>query len=658
MYGFFKNGLNRWIWDLNARVILFPKVILPIHIINLLTRHNVGINSRLPFHKNSAKKLHKINLQNITNYCCRHQITVPENINRLKVTPNILFSKFLLHNKHPYQIILSFMKSKNLTFVPADKTPHLCILHEQILSTMVNLHLSDTNTYTIIPTSRKEAIDRVLKKAMNSIPQITGKHFTIPSNTTNRTFKILVKLQKPPSEWISYPYIPKSRPIVNDINSITNAACKTILPYLQKIKSQLTYTCSSSLQIIYKLNNLNNDTCLSTYTLATADLENMYTNIDTDILLHILESPTYPLPNKNQFLNLLRHILKYTTFSAQNNFYLQKRGLPMGSCLSSTLANIFLDSYENEIIPRHDNKHPSLPLLYSRYIDDILILAHEKNTPQAIFNELSERTGLKINFQTSNKCITFLDIYLTKNTSGSIITSTHYKFASPVLRPFIKSVQKETKVIVSQLLRIWRTNNHNSTLSAQIQQITKYLITQRIKKHTLQTINKFLAPVNLHLNNSTNRAPLYSCIHNLCPQCQEINQRFSIQIPKIHCIDNNIIASRMPTACSTTVNTIICKTKLLHQWFLSQEENIHNTIELYHNNIATILPIGNLSTNQIQKIHRKFPNITIPQTRLIADEDDPLPVYIYPVVQKPTALYGLPTANRREKLLKNHILRK
>jgi hypothetical protein len=644
------NSLHRTVWNLNTKLILFHKIQLPDHIIHIIDKHNINIHTRIPYHKNSATYLHKQNINHIINICFKRQTTIPHNINILTVSHNNIFSKSLLHKHHPLQIFLTYLKTNDLTLIPADKTPHLGIMRKEVIKTMINLHLSDDTTYQAIPQNRLKAINRVLNKAMSTIPQITKNNFKIPTNTIDRTFKLLIKLQKPNNEWISFPYIPKSRPIVNDTNSITKAASKTILPYLQKIENNSKYTCTSSLQIINIIQELNgNQLDYSTYTLSTGDLENMYTNIDTDTILQILSTPHYQLPNKPIFLNLLRHILKYTTFIALNKIYLQKRGLPMGSCLSGTLANIFLDAFERRIIPKYEHN-----TTYQRYIDDILIISQNQHTPDNIFNEISNATNLKITHTSSNKQVSFLDLYISKDINGSFNISTYFKFASPIQRPYLKNRRKETQVIVSQILRVWRSNNHIPTFSQQITQIKKYLTSQQASIQSIQAIDHFLAPIKL--NSSTPNLTIYNTNHTLCQQCTSASHKWSIKIKKIDKTNNDnnkIIASRRPSTCTMISNTILCKRKLTNIWFISQENSIHNTIELYTSTISNITPIGNLTQKQLFQFSTKFPEIlnTTAQTKLQVDEE--YPIHVYPILNNPQQCYGLPTTNRRERFLKN-----
>ena len=54
-----------------------------------------------------------------------------------------------------------------------------------------------------------------------------------------------------------------------------------------------------------------------------------------------------------------------------NEFYIQKDGLPMGSPISSLLSEIFLQNLESQIIDTIKAKHNIV--FYGRYVDDIYI---------------------------------------------------------------------------------------------------------------------------------------------------------------------------------------------------------------------------------------------------------------------------------------------
>jgi hypothetical protein len=71
--------------------------------------------------------------------------------------------------------------------------------------------------------------------------------------------------------------------------------------------------------------------------------------------------------------------------------------------------------------------------------------------------------------------------------------------------------------------------------------------------------------------------------------------------------NNRIIVSRYPITCTMISNTIVCKKKLTDTWFISQENCIHNTLELYSDSISNITPIGNLTQKQLFLFSIKIP---------------------------------------------------
>ena len=73
-----------------------------------------------------------------------------------------------------------------------------------------------------------------------------------------------------------------------------------------------------------------------------------------------------------QILTLLETVLSQNYLVFQNKIYQPKKGVSMGSPISSTIAEIFLDRLENIHIKQLlDTKKI---IFYTRYVDDILII--------------------------------------------------------------------------------------------------------------------------------------------------------------------------------------------------------------------------------------------------------------------------------------------
>jgi len=85
----------------------------------------------------------------------------------------------------------------------------------------------------------------------------------------------------------------------------------------------------------------------------------------------------------HQILSLIRAVLSQNYFSFQQKIYQPEQGISMGSPISSLIAEIFLQHYEDANIKQLlDSKNVAF---YTRYVDDILVIFDTtKINPHAI----------------------------------------------------------------------------------------------------------------------------------------------------------------------------------------------------------------------------------------------------------------------------------
>jgi hypothetical protein len=615
----------------------------------MIYQQKINVKTRIPFRKESAMFLHTKNIEAINTYCHKYNVPIPPETNFFNSNKHILSSlpiltRNLLTKGHHLSKFTKFLRENKLHLVQADKTPHLCIIDEVLYDHLIDRHIQDQNTYERIPQNRDDAINRVLRKAITDLGKAINCQIKIPTNIKGRPFKILIKLQKPCQDWHRYPDIPKTRPVVSDVGSVTYLAAKAILPFLQKIERKLKYTCTSALSALCRINNLNANAHFKSHILTQADFDNMYTNINTHSLISILKSSTYILPNKIIFLKALELILRYTTFVTKQGTYLQKNGLPMGSPISGTLANIYIDAYERKIIPKYEG------VIYLRYIDDILLITPPNHNPNTILGELEEHTGIKLTAESSQGSADFLDLRLQKDIYGRIITKTFFKFAAPILRPNIPNHKRESKTIIGQFLRVWRNSNDNLSLTNQIIQSLRHLSEEGIPREYMNGIIEFLKPIlipNIYTRN------IFSHKHTVCTHCREIMKRYNIKVEKMFEFGNTVVASKKPMICWHHTGLIIFKHKLSSLWDISNEKSIHWTMNRYSHLASIILPIGNPPATQMGTIMERITPFMREKIRIEKPTEEPYPVYVYPIIHRPTETYGIPTAPRKERLLRN-----
>jgi hypothetical protein len=598
---------------------------------------------------NRAKKLHKINIDIINNFCHRYQLPIPPEIHLLSLTKNLRnqhlpVKKNLLSRQHPLQKFLHYIRDNKIIITAADKTPHLCLLNENTYLMLANQHLQDKTTYAKITSNRARAIRRFMGKQIATLYAKLKKPHPLTTTARDRTFHILPKLNKHIATWPNFPTCPKTRPVVNDSSSITTKACRLILPYLQEIEKQLPHTCQSAIHVLHKIHTFTQQYNIHKYVITTADINNMYTNIQTHTLINILKHTQHNFKHRAPIINFLKYSMKYTTFIFNKSYYLQERGLPMGSPLSSVLANIYMSAFETAIMQQYNNC--TNPPLLLRYIDDILLLTPSMDMATNILTSLSNNTGLEMSHSPSMNQAIFLDLKLIVY-GNTILNTTYYKFASPVHRSFLSNLRKEKSTILSQILRVWRQNNNNHLLTQQLCQIISFLHFQQCPKPIIQEIHRFLHPIQTH-----KQPPQYNANHLLCSLCTQTCKFMNIQVLKFTVIHNTLIASRLPLHCLSACSAILCTTKINNLLFLSPLNSIHDTIHSYYPILSYITPIGNITqyqtNNLLHTIQHLLPSHTIKPCNYN------MPAYIHPILHNASSTYGLPTAEKSLKKISNY----
>ena len=91
--------------------------------------------------------------------------------------------------------------------------------------------------------------------------------------------------------------------------------------------------------------------------------------------------------------------------------YKQVFGLPMGSPISGLFADMVMNELETDCLEKLKSNHDVTPLLYTRYVDDALMIVNKNyiDIVLDIFNSYHERLNFTHELETNNS-INFLDI--------------------------------------------------------------------------------------------------------------------------------------------------------------------------------------------------------------------------------------------------------
>jgi hypothetical protein len=147
----------------------------------------------------------------------------------------------------------------------------------------------------------------------------------------------------------------------------------------------------------------------------TLDIKDLYVNLPTKNLLHITEfwlnGCNHDPVTTEHILYLLKIILKQNYFQYNNQFYQPNKGIAMGSPISGTLAEIYLQ-YLEEIFVKHCLENKEITY-YKRYVYDLLIILDQNkisaDTIYSVINNIDKSLEFKIS-QEENNTINYLDL--------------------------------------------------------------------------------------------------------------------------------------------------------------------------------------------------------------------------------------------------------
>ena len=226
------------------------------------------------------------------------------------------------------------------------------------------------------------------------------------------------------------------RPIVSSLNTITSGVESYLKDLISPINQSCKYSVDSTLSFKAKflefsqIGNFNSEE----HEVVSYDCQSLNTSINLQrvlksILDQIYQDPETFFPKKTKTIKILTEVItkaveipprktledffmailtKYSTFEALNGFFRQINGVSMGGKLSPSLANIFCDMFETDIIEHEINT--GVVLAYYRYVEDIFVVLKKgnKNTLLEKLDNFDNNLGFTIENMANNK-LNFLD---------------------------------------------------------------------------------------------------------------------------------------------------------------------------------------------------------------------------------------------------------
>nr|XP_054766136.1 uncharacterized protein LOC129273118 [Lytechinus pictus] len=127
-----------------------------------------------------------------------------------------------------------------------------------------------------------------------------------------------------------------------------------------------------------------------------------------------------------QVTELLRFVLKSTYFMYNGLFYEQQEGAAMGSPVSAVIANLYMESFEEDA--PHACPPEFSPRIWKRYVDDTFIVTNRSTTDCLLNYVNAQQSSIRFTMETEdNNRIAFLDNIVHRDSEGGLTTTLYRK---------------------------------------------------------------------------------------------------------------------------------------------------------------------------------------------------------------------------------------
>lgn len=395
-----------------------------------------------------------------------------------------------------YQAISSLRDDANIIIRSADKGGSIVVMDTFLYNREVYRQLNDVKYYRRID---KTVSDLNILKINDIIYRIYDKGFISEKQCSYllcdikpraRNFYLLPKVHKEKSKW-THLRMPPGRPIVTCCGTEFDKIGKFIDHFLQPIS---TIGEAYTKDTYHFISRVRGQTVNSDCFLITADVTSLYTNMDINLTLEVVDRFFQLFPDEQrpsvELLELLNVILHGNDFCFENEWFLQVLGMAMGNPCAPSCANLFLKKMDDAAV------HYYLPpLLFSRFLDDIFFVWNssldELKKFETYLNSLIP--NINLTFTVSPVSVDFLDVTVFKTfENGTCTLQTRPYFKTTDTHQLLHKASFHPKhtflsIIKSQFIRFKRLSSFKDDYNASCRILSSVLRTRGYSKRLLRS---------------------------------------------------------------------------------------------------------------------------------------------------------------------------
>ena len=312
-----------------------------------------------------------------------------------------------------------------LLIISADKGRCTVVMDRKEYDDKAKAMLSDTSTYTPLKKDPTQSIKTKLKGKLKPLKESGA--------ISDRTCKSLVPTAEVPPKFYGLPKIHKPscplRPIVSSVGSVTYNLSKHLNDILSPMVGKSEHHILNTEKFVDKLKTLSLE---PDEVMISFDVSALFTSVPVNEACQIIHDrlqEDQSLSDRTnmspaQITDLLQFCLNQTYFSFQGQFYQQSYGTAMGSPVSPTVANLYMENFEKRAISTA--AHP--PRVWFRYVDDTFVIIKSIYVQEFTdhINSLDDHIKFTREEEQEGK-LAFLDVLAIRNENNTIKTQVYRK---------------------------------------------------------------------------------------------------------------------------------------------------------------------------------------------------------------------------------------
>jgi len=332
----------------------------------------------------------------------------------------LAFNSFYSHNsvsdnnlpKDEFIALKNLSKSNDVVITKPDKGNGIVLLNKQdYVNKMMDI-ISETNKFNLV----QRDIFSVMLQCEGKINRLLSKLLT-NDVITQDTYRNLYAKGSTPGIMYGLPKVHKDgiplRPILSAIGTCSYQLAKFLVPILTPLTTNI-FTVKDSFTFAKEITTISFDKCC----MVSFDIVSLFTNIPLketiDICMNNLFQTVETVQgfSKENLRKMLELSVQDCHFIFNNQLFIQRDGVAMGSPLGPTLANAFLCYYEH--IWLSNCPIPFKPLYYRRFVDDTFLIFKAQEHVQEFLSYLnSQHPNMKftVEYEKDGK-LPFLDMYI------------------------------------------------------------------------------------------------------------------------------------------------------------------------------------------------------------------------------------------------------